>query len=126
MTTSTPANNDHLQALAQALEALAEGGSWALARIVVDLGLKGEGSVSEIAARTGLPIPTCSVAIRIGSRGRYLRSKNPAQPGKVVKPKLPGVFTLKRAALHNTLLVSLGPTGKTLLEALQGRFQDDT
>ena len=117
---------DRLAAQAAAIDALAEGKSWALARVLLDIGLHGEASVSDIARRLHLPIPTVSVAVRIGSSGRYRRSPDPAKPGKVLRPPLPGVLTVRKGPTHNASVVALGPAGKALLNALQGHWEADT
>ena len=117
---------DRLAAQAAAINALAKGGSWALAQVLMDVGLRGEASISDIARRLELPIPTVSVAVRIGSSGRYIKAKDPSQAGTVHPPALPGLLNVRRAATHNAQIVSLGTAGVALLNALQGRWQDNT
>ena len=116
---------DRLAATAAAIKALSEGKSWALAQILVDIGLHGPASISDLARRIGLPFPTVTCAVRVGSTGRYRRSPDPARPGKVLRPALPGLLSVRKGEVCNTRIVALGPAGKNLLNALQGRWQDE-
>jgi len=114
---------DQLRAVGAAIDALAAADSWLLARIVISLALQGEGTISDLATRLGVAISSLQHAVRLASIGKYMRSKDPAQPGRVVPPTLPGVLHIRQGASCNAKVISLGSAGHHLVQALQGRWQ---
>ena len=115
---------DQLRATAAALTALAAAGSWALPQILISLATTGEGSISDLSRRTGIPIPTTDWTVRSGSTGRFIRPTAPGLPGRVVRPALPGLLHTRRAGAAT--IVSLGAAGVAAVRALQGHWQEDT
>ena len=115
---SSIAEADKLQAVQAAITALAQGKSWALALTVLDIGLNGEASISDISRRTGSPVSTISDAVKIASTGHYERNA-----GRVVKPRLPGVLAVRKGPTDNVSIVALAPAGLALLNALSGNWQ---
>ena len=114
---------DHLRAVGAAINALAAADSWLLAKIVISIAADGECSISDLASRLGAAISSVQHAVRLASIGRYVRSKDPAQPGRVVPPQVPQVLHIRHGETCNTKIISLGTTGLHLVRALQGHWQ---
>lgn len=118
------AEAQHLQAVAAALNVLAETRSWYIPRLLLDLALRGEDTVIGLADRNNLSRAATSTAIRQCSVGRYRKSIDPAKPGKVIPPALPGVIHLRKIPSRNTKMVALTATGLHLVKGLLGTFPD--
>ena len=114
---------DQLRAVGAAIDALAAADSWLLARVLISIATDGEGSISDLAARLGVAISSVQHAVRLASIGKYVRSKDPAQPGRVVPPTLPGVLHIRQGSTCNAKVISLGSAGHHLVQALQGHWQ---
>ncbi|CAK6692382.1 hypothetical protein OGCDGJMD_01221 [Cyanobium usitatum str. Tous] len=118
------AEAQHLQAVQAALNVLAETGSWYVPRLLLDLALRGEDTVIGLADRNSLSRAATSTAIRQCSVGRYRKSTDPAKPGTVIPPALPGVIHLRKIHCRNTKMVALTPLGLQLVKGLLGTFPD--
>jgi hypothetical protein len=114
---------DQLRAVGAAIDALAAADSWLLARVLITIAADGEGTISDLASRLGVAISSVHHAVRLASIGKYVRSKDPAQPGRVVPPTLPGVLHIRHGETCNAKVISLGSAGHHLVQALQGYWQ---
>jgi len=113
---------DRLQAQAAAISALAQAGGWSVIKIAVDIAVNGEASYHDLSCRLQMPLPTVHWAVRSASIGRYERNPDPAKPGRVIKPKLPGLLHIRPTGSRNGKVVALAPAGIEFINALQGSW----